>query len=227
MFTHRRGLSSCRCLSRHSINPGQTASFLRGARSGIAVKGPEPHLYLSGSSGRHLAQAPGCEKGSRKKGSLLKRQNPQASVPVYREHARGGFAAKPLAKINRRTGYFKMASLNAFAARRRTTVLALILIASPVAGLRPMRALRCAFTARPMPGMTNLPAPLASFTASLNSSSKKDAACFFEIGFLGVLTLSAMWAIIFDLLNGVAIEFSFLLRCNCLSVPLPGCRGEL
>src|SRR5271154_674258 len=104
-----------------------------------------------------------------------------------------------------------MASLNAFAARRRTTVLALILIASPVAGLRPMCALRCAFTARPMPGMTNFPEPLASLTASLKSSSKKDAACFFEIGFSGVLTLSAMWAIILDLLNGVAIEFSFLL----------------
>src|ERR1017187_9336811 len=205
MFTHRMGLSSCRCLSRHSINPGQTASFLRGARSGIAVKGPEPHLYLSGSSGGHLAQAPGCEKGSREKGSLLKRQNPQASVPVYREHARGGFAAKPLAKIKRRTGYFKMASLKAFAARKRTTVLALILIASPVAGLRPMRALRCAFTARPMPGITNFPEPLASLTASLNSSSKKAEICFFETGFSGVLTLSLRCAMILDLLKGLAI----------------------
>src|SRR5271156_1152946 len=143
-----------------------------------------------------------------------RKTKPPGVRPDHREHARGGFATKPLTKIARRR-YFKMASLNAFDARRRTTVLALILIASPVAGLRPMRALRCAFTARPMPGMTNLPAPLASFTASLNSSSKKDAACFFEIGFSGVLTLSAMWAIILDLLNGVAIEFSFLLRCNC------------
>src|SRR3984885_3161663 len=73
-----------------------------------------------------------------------------------------------------------------------------------------------------MPGMTNLPAPLASFTASLNSSSKKAAACFFEIGLSGVLTLSAMWAIILDLLNGVAIEFSFLLRCNCRLAPASG-----
>src|SRR5579864_6173052 len=75
-----------------------------------------------------------------------------------------------------------MASLRAFAARKRTTVFALILIASPVCGLRPMRALRCAFTTRPMFGMTNLPAPpLASFTASLNSSSKNCAATFLEV----------------------------------------------
>src|SRR5258707_8926959 len=75
-----------------------------------------------------------------------------------------------------------MASLNAFAARRRTTVFALILIASPVWGLRPMRALRCAFTARPMLGMTNLPAgALHSLTPSFKSSSKKSAAVFFGV----------------------------------------------
>src|SRR6202040_430364 len=94
----------------------------------------------------------------------------------------GGFGAKAEC-------YFKTASLNAFAARKRTTVLALILMASPVAGLRPMRALRCALTARPMPGITNLPELLASFTASLNNSSKKATVCFLEIGFSGVLTL--------------------------------------
>src|SRR6266849_7355823 len=78
--------------------------------------------------------------------------------------------------------YFSTASLNAFAARKRTTVLALILMASPVCGLRPMRALRCAFTARPMLGMTNLPAaPLHSLTASLKSSSKKSTAVFFGV----------------------------------------------
>src|SRR5208282_5268468 len=47
----------------------------------------------------------------------------------------------------------------------------------------------------------------------------KAAACFFEIGLSGVLTFSAIWAMILDLLSGVAIEFSFLLRCNCLSAP--------
>src|SRR5208282_3507081 len=96
--------------------------------------------------------------------------------------------------------YFRTASLNAFAGRRRTTVLALILIASPVWGLRPMRALRCAFTTRPMFGMTNLPAaPLASFTASLKSSSKKSAAVFF-----GVAHFSAMCDTILLLLIGLA-----------------------
>src|SRR5260370_38853045 len=96
--------------------------------------------------------------------------------------ARFDFGAVFGLTIFRRENYFRMASLNAFAARKRTTVLALILMASPVCGLRPMRALRCAFTARPMLGMTNLPAgPLHSLTASLKSSSKKSAAVFFGV----------------------------------------------
>src|SRR5271168_3426810 len=100
--------------------------------------------------------------------------------------------------------YFRTASLSALDGRSRTTVFALILIASPVCGLRPMRALRCALTARPRLGMTNLPAPpLHSFTANLNSSSKKDAAVFF-----GVPHFSAICATTFDLLIGfAAIEF--------------------
>src|SRR6266849_4412639 len=99
-----------------------------------------------------------------------------------------------------------MASLNAFAARKRTTVLALILIASPVCGLRPMRALRCAFTARPRLGITNLPAgPLHSFTASLKSSSKNDAAVF-----LGMLVFSARCDTTLVLLIGLAaIQYSY------------------
>jgi hypothetical protein len=50
----------------------------------------------------------------------------------------------------------------------------------------------------------------------LNNSSKKAATCFFDTGLSGVLTLSAMWAMILDLLNGVAIEFYFLLRLKLL-----------
>src|SRR5713101_7650074 len=102
--------------------------------------------------------------------------------------------------------YFKTASLNAFAARRRTTVLALILIASPVAGLRPMRALRCAFTARPIFGITNLPAPpLHSLTARLKSSSKNWAAVFFDVPHF-----SAMLATTLLLVIGLAaIEFVY------------------
>src|SRR5689334_21313412 len=125
------------------------------------------------------------------------------------------------------TRYFKTASLKAFAARRRTTVFALILIASPVAGLRPMRALRCAFTARPIPGMTNLPELLASFTASLNNSSKKAAVCFFEIGLSVVLTLSAICAMILDLLNGVAIDFQFPPKSELRVVPGLGAAGTI
>src|SRR5437762_3579158 len=103
-------------------------------------------------------------------------------------------------KLERNRDYFRTASLNAFDGRRRTTVFALILIASPVCGLRPMRALRCAFTTRPIPGITNLPAaPLASFTASLNSSSKKRAAVFFAVP-----TFSAMCPTTLVLLSGLA-----------------------
>src|SRR5579883_2100456 len=70
--------------------------------------------------------------------------------------------------------YFRTASLNAFDARSRTTVLALILMASPVCGLRPMRALRCAFTARPMFGITNLPAPPLHSYRQLEELLKKE-----------------------------------------------------
>src|ERR1700685_3511686 len=106
------------------------------------------------------------------------------------------------AQITRRRNqnYFRTASLSAFDGRKRTTVFALILIASPVWGLRPMRALRCALTTRPNPGITNLPAlPLASFTASLKSSSKKRAAVF-----LGVPAFSARCETILVLLKGLA-----------------------
>src|SRR5580658_8662810 len=126
---------------------------------------------------------------------------------MHRGDTRSGGAIRHSNQAER--GYFSTASLNALAARRRTTVLALILIASPVAGLRPMRALRCALTARPIPGITNLPAPRVSFTASLNSSSKKATTCFLETGFSSVLTFSVMYAIILDLLIGFAIELRF------------------
>src|ERR1700733_264542 len=107
------------------------------------------------------------------------------------------------AQITRRRSYLRTASLSAFDGRRRTTVFALILIASPVWGLRPIRALRCALTTRPNPGITNLPAlPLASFTASLKSSSKKRAAVF-----LGRLVFSARCETILVLLKGLAAIF--------------------
>src|ERR1700723_4443070 len=132
---------------------------------------------------------------------ILERQNPQASGSSSNRACLRVFIANLCAELI----YFSAASLKAFAARKRTTVLALILMASPVAGLRPMRALRCALTARPMPGITNFPALLASFTANLKSSSKKLATCFLDTGLSPVLTLSAMCAMILDLLKGVAI----------------------
>jgi hypothetical protein len=50
-----------------------------------------------------------------------------------------------------------MASFAAFATRNFTTFLAGILIDSPVAGLRPIRAFRSTLTSRPIPGNTNTP----------------------------------------------------------------------
>src|ERR1700676_4677144 len=141
-----------------------------------------------------------CTRAFQHQGSM-KRQNPQDSVQVSGTEHPWGFCREICAESR----YFRMASLNAFAARSRTTVLALILMASPVWGLRPMRALRCALTARPRLGITNLPAlPLHSLTASLKSSSKNVATVF-----LGVPLLSARWATIFDLLIGFAIVFFF------------------
>src|SRR6201996_7915845 len=76
--------------------------------------------------------------------------------------------------------YFRggaMLSFAALATRNFTTVFALILIASPVCGLRPMRALRSALTNRPSPGITNTPFFLVSFTAVSASRSRNAADC--------------------------------------------------
>src|SRR5579872_3068634 len=80
-----------------------------------------------------------------------------------------------------------------------------------------------------MPGITNLPALLDSFTASLKSSSKKVETCFLETGFSGVLILSARCAIILDLLRGLAIEFILPPQnCKCGSAPASGMpRGTI
>src|SRR5438132_12053221 len=68
-----------------------------------------------------------------------------------------------------------IASFAALATRNFTTVLALIWIGSPVCGLRPMRALRCAFTRRPNPGTTNTPFFFVSFTAVSTRCSRHAA----------------------------------------------------
>src|SRR3984893_6634546 len=69
-----------------------------------------------------------------------------------------------------------IASLAALATRNFTTVLALIWMGSPVCGLRPTRALRCAFTSRPRPGTTNTPFFLVSLMAVSANCSRNNAA---------------------------------------------------
>src|SRR3984957_12906957 len=70
-----------------------------------------------------------------------------------------------------------IASFAALATRNFTTVLALICIGSPFCGLRPTRALRCAFTSRPRPGTTNTPFFLVSLIAVSARCSRNAAAC--------------------------------------------------
>ena len=57
--------------------------------------------------------------------------------------------------------------------RNFTTFLAAILMASPVAGLRPIRALRSTRTSRPMPGRTNTPFFLTSLMAVSDRAASK------------------------------------------------------
>ncbi len=73
-----------------------------------------------------------------------------------------------------------IASLQAFARRILTTVLAGILICSRVAGLKPIRAFRLERTSLPMPGRTKDPAFLVSATANVATSSTIIAAVFLE-----------------------------------------------
>jgi len=105
----------------------------------------------------------------------------------------------------------------AFAARQAHKLSwPLILMASPVAGLRPMRALRVRlFTARrPIPGITNFSSGLRLFfTARLNSSSKKEThLLLFDTG----LSLGA------DLLSHVCNDLRLahrVLPSSCLFLP--------
>src|ERR1035437_8906614 len=75
--------------------------------------------------------------------------------------------------------YFRMASLAAFATRNLTTFFAGMLMVAPVAGLRPIRALRWTRTSLPKPGITNL--SLAPSYAIFASSSRAIPACILVI----------------------------------------------
>src|SRR5579864_6418338 len=86
---------------------------------------------------------------------------------------------------NENQNYFlgAIASFAALATRNFTTVFALIWIGSPVWGLRPTRALRCAFTRRPKPGTTKMPFFLVSLIAVSARLSRNAAAVLFGISF--------------------------------------------
>src|SRR4029077_11795293 len=79
-------------------------------------------------------------------------------------------------------------SFTALATRNFTTVLAAILMGSPVWGFRPMRAFRFDFTKRPRPGMTNTPFFFVSLIAICARCSRNAAALL-----LFVSSFSAMW----------------------------------
>src|ERR1700733_197672 len=99
-------------------------------------------------------------------------------------------AQQRLAPVSQSNYFFggAIVSFATLATRNFTTVLALILIVSPVCGLRPSRALRSSLTSLPMPGMVNSPFFLVSLTAVSASSSRPAAACLLVIS-----SFSAMW----------------------------------
>lgn len=69
-----------------------------------------------------------------------------------------------------------MTSVAAFAIRNFTVFFAAILICSPVAGFRPMRSLRSAFTSLLRPGTVNSPASRVCSVAISASASMMTAA---------------------------------------------------
>src|SRR5437868_5484202 len=105
-------------------------------------------------------------------------RDPNHSPVLHQKHLRPAFLpALSLARSGAYPFLGAIASFAALATRNFTTVLALILIGSPVCGLRPMRAFRSAFTRRPSPGMMNTPFFLVSFTAVSASNSRNVADC--------------------------------------------------
>src|SRR5271165_7681395 len=107
------------------------------------------------------------------------------------------------------SGYFffggTIASFTALATRNFTTFLAGILIASPVAGLRPTRALRSTRTRRPIPGITNMPFFLVSRTAI---SAKTVMKCFAVLVAISVVSASSFTMADWVILVATAISVS-------------------
>src|SRR5580698_6453664 len=93
------------------------------------------------------------------------------------EKIKGQLLGRPLIDFKNYYGFLgAIASFAALATRNFTTVLALIWMGSPVCGLRPTRALRCAFTRRPRPGTTKMPFFLVSLIAVSARCSRNAAA---------------------------------------------------
>src|SRR6478736_6874009 len=113
--------------------------------------------------------------------------------------------------LKSRTDYLlpRMASLQALATRNFTTRLAGIWICSPVAGLRPRRALRLTNTSLPMPGRVKV--FLAFLYASWAMISRISAACFFLRP-----ALSAISAATWDLDNAFAIIVLLVIWFSCV-----------
>ena len=95
-------------------------------------------------------------------------------------------------------------------------------MASPVWGLRPIRALRSAFTKRPMPGSTKTPFFLVSLIAVSASRSRKAAACL-----LVSSSFSASSRVSAVLVNPVAIDCSpsgrALRAAGMVGLPVKSC----
>jgi hypothetical protein len=91
-----------------------------------------------------------------------------------------------------------IASVTDFASRNFTTFLAGILIASPVAGFRPIRAFRSARTSLPIPGKMNTP---FFFVSRIAKSASDSMNCFATLLFTLVVSASsltiAVWVIRF------------------------------
>ncbi len=82
-----------------------------------------------------------------------------------------------------------MASLALLAIRNFTTFFAAILIASPVAGFRPMRALLSTLTNRPIPGNTKSEFFFTSLTATSRRVVTSKSAVFGGISQLSAIDL--------------------------------------
>ena len=108
---------------------------------------------------------------------------PANRSPVWKRHGTPG-SPKHRALLRIYAFFFfggTMASFAALATRNFTTFFAAILMAWPVAGFRPIRALRSTRTSRPIPGSTNKPFFLTSATAVWASVSNRLFASFLVI----------------------------------------------